>query len=212
MYKEPLGALIDAIYAIALTILVLDLPKPESALKLVEMFPAIRDSLINYSLSFLLLFNFWFNHRNINDLIGYYNRLTLWLSGLSLLFICLIPYATFMLHSHGDSELIDTAYIVNCLIIDALIHIILLCHCRQKIEAREDIEAIQKISNSRKISTTCFIVVTFIAIVSPIPNRNILVVVPLLMIFEKETVTIGQKFSSFTRKIRRAIMFGGDRQ
>ncbi len=198
MYKEQLGALIDGIYAIALTILVLDLPKPESAAKLIEMFPAIRDGLVNYSLSFLLLFNFWFNQRTINDLANYHNRLTLWLNGLTLLFICLIPYATFMLHSYGNGELIDTAYIVNCLIIDALIHIILVCHQRQKIEAREGVEAIQKLLNSRKIATLCFIIVTFIAIISPLPNRNILIVVPLLMIFEKETVLISQKLSKFT--------------
>jgi uncharacterized membrane protein len=172
MYKEQLGALIDGIYAIALTILVLDLPKPESAAKLIEMFPAISDGLVNYSLSFLLLFNFWFNQRTINDLASYHNRFTLWLNGLTLLFICLIPYATFMLHRYGSSELIDMAYIINCLIINALIHVVLLHHRRQKFD-REGIEAIQQVLNSRKIATTCFVVLTFIAIISPIPNRNI---------------------------------------
>jgi uncharacterized membrane protein len=200
MYKEQLGALIDGIYAIALTILVLDLPKPESAAKLIEIFPAISDGLINYSLSFLLLFNFWFNQRTINDLASYHNRFTLWLNGLTLLFICLIPYATFMLHRYGSSELIDMAYIINCLIINALIHIVLLHHRKQKFD-REGIEAIQQVLNSRKIATTCFIVLTFIAIISPIPNRNILIIVPLLMIFEKETLQISQKISSCYRKL-----------
>ncbi|NJR64257.1 MAG: DUF1211 domain-containing protein [Leptolyngbyaceae cyanobacterium CRU_2_3] len=58
MHKEKLGALIDGIYAIALTILVLDLPKPETAENLIDFIPKIQYSFIDYSLSFFLLFAF----------------------------------------------------------------------------------------------------------------------------------------------------------
>jgi uncharacterized membrane protein len=192
--KEHLGALMDAVYAIALTILILELPKPHSAAKLIELLPAIKADLINYALSFLLLFNFWFNQRTINDLIIKHSRLTLWLNGFTLLFICLIPYSTFMLHSNGGNEYVDIAYIGNCLVVDALIHLTLIFEIRQRTENKHCTLAIKNLSVSRKIATFYFIVAMLIAIVSPIPNRDILVLIPLMLIFDKEVLLLRRQF------------------
>jgi uncharacterized membrane protein len=198
--KEHLGALMDAVYAIALTILVLELPKPHSAEKLIELLPAIKADLINYALSFLLLFNFWFNQRNINDLIIKHSRITLWLNGFTLLFICLIPYSTFMLHSNGGNEYVDLAYMGNCLIVDALIHLTLIFEIRHRAEHKHCTIAIKNLSISRQIATFYFIVAMLIAIVSPIPNRDILVLIPLMLIFDKEVLWLRHKFLTLLRR------------
>ncbi|MEO1134147.1 MAG: TMEM175 family protein, partial [Cyanobacteria bacterium J06639_1] len=81
MDKERVGALIDAVYAIAMTILVLELPIPDSGAELNEYIDKILFAVLDYGLTFILLFAFWYNQRRINDLIERHSRLTLWLNG-----------------------------------------------------------------------------------------------------------------------------------
>lgn len=199
--KEPLGGLMDAVYAIALTLLILEMPKPHSAQELIELFPAIKNDLINYALSFLLLFNFWLTQRMINDLTTSHNRVTVWLNGFTLLFICLIPYATFMLHSNGGNEYVDLAYILNCLIIDALIHLNLVFQIKEKFKNQECSESFENLSISRKIATFYFVVAMLVAIISPVSNRDILIVIPLILIFEKEILVLRLRLLNLAKNL-----------
>jgi uncharacterized membrane protein len=200
MHKEKLGALIDGIYAIALTILVLELPKPESAQNLIEFLPEIRHSFIDYVLSFLLLFAFWYNQRRINEIAEYLNRFTLWLNGIALLFICLIPYSTVILHRYGDNDYVDIFYVANWLIIDALIHIILRLNGREFYKTKEGIEVIKKLFKSRQIITIFTVIIMILAVILPVPNRYALLFVPLLLIFENEIVWLSKTVLIFMKR------------
>jgi uncharacterized membrane protein len=192
MHREKLGALIDGIYAIALTILVLDLPKPETTENLIDLIPKIQYSFIDYVLSFFLLFAFWYNQRRINELTEHLNRFTLWLNGFMLLFICLIPYSMVVLHRYGDNEYVDILYVANWLIIDMLMHIILRLHGKERYKNKEELKVIRDLFLSRQIVTIFTVVILILAVLSPVPNRYALLFVPLLLIFEKEIVWLNR--------------------
>ncbi len=202
MQKEKVGNLIDGVYAIALTILVLDLPKPDSTVKMIEIFPQIREVLINYIFSFLLLFNFWINQRNINDLPNYHSQTTLWLNGLALMFVCLIPYSTSLLHIHGNNAYIDMAYIINSLIVDITIYLVLLSHKGDRYDEERDSSMVERLIRSRKYSTVCFTIAVITAMLLPVPKKNILFVVPLFLVFENKIVAIGRNVFNSIRKIK----------
>jgi uncharacterized membrane protein len=193
MNKEKVGALIDGIYAIALTILVLDLPRPESAQQLIQVLPKFLGNFTDYALSFLLLFTFWYNQRRVNEFIEFHRRTTLWLNAFALLFICLIPYFTVLVHDYGKNTYIDVVYISNCLIVDILIHAILQVHRRMEYNLGKNIEAIEQVIHSRKVSTILFVLMAFATLLSPLPNHRILILVPLLLIFENETLLLTNK-------------------
>jgi uncharacterized membrane protein len=203
MNKEKVGALIDGIYAIALTILVLELPKPESAQQIMEVVPQLIDYFTDYTLSFLLLFTFWYNQRRVNEFAENHNRITLWLNAFTLLFTCLIPYFTVLVHDYGNNNYIDLAYISNCLLVDVLIHAILQSHRKVRYKLGSEIEAIEQVIRSRRAATLIFVIVAFFAFISPVPNRQILVLVPLLLIFEDETLLLTQKMLALAGKLTR---------
>ncbi len=190
--EEKLGALIDGIYAIALTILVLDLPKPESAENWIRFTSEIKHSFIDYSLSFLLLFTFWYNQRRVNELVEHVNRSTLWLNGLALLFICLIPYSTVVLHKYGDNNYVDIIYVANWFVADGLVHAILRVHAREQYRTKEGLEIVHELFKARQIATFFTILIMILAIISPVPNRYALLIVPLLGVFENEIVVLSQ--------------------
>ncbi len=198
MNKERIGALIDGIYAIAMTILVLDLPLPDSSMELAESLQAIVLAVVDYGLTFLLLFGFWYNQRRINELMEDHSRLTLWLNGLVLMLVCLVPFAATLLYRIGadDSSLFkwdyaifaDFLFVGICLSVDILIHAVLWLIGRHHVHSSEALERIKIVTRSRQVVTLVVVIVIVIALVLPVPKRNTLIIIPLLLIFEDEVV------------------------
>lgn len=200
MNKERLGALTDGIYAIAMTILVLELPLPDSSMELEESLGIILFSVVDYGLTFLLLFGFWYNQRRINELIEDHSRLTLWLNALALMLVCLLPFSATLLYRIGStssslssmsySVFVDLLFVAICLSADILIHTILWLIGRYHAENSESREQVKRITQSRQIATVVVVIAMFISLIAPGPNRNTLIMIPLLLIFEDEVVKI----------------------
>ncbi len=108
MKKERVAAFTDAVLAIIMTILVLELEKPTTLT--VSAFWELRYSFFSYALSFFWLGSMWINIHNEWDNIEAVNAKTLWVT-LILLFSCsVIPYATDLV-SHGfDNKLAQGFY------------------------------------------------------------------------------------------------------
>ncbi len=89
----------DAVFAIAITLLVIDLKIPEisapvTEFKLVNAFLELLPKLIGFLLSFLLIGLYWtIHHRLFGFVINYTQRL-LWINLLFLLGIVLLPFST----------------------------------------------------------------------------------------------------------------------
>lgn len=92
MKKDRVAAFTDAVLAIIMTILVLELEKP-SAPTLSALWE-LRHSFFSYTLSFFWLGSMWVNIHNEWEQIEKINAKTLWVTLVLLFFCSVIPYAT----------------------------------------------------------------------------------------------------------------------
>lgn len=92
MTKERLAAFTDAVLAIIMTILVLELERPETITW--TGFWELRENFFAYSLSFFWLGAMWANLHNEWYTIKTISRKTIWATLLMLFFSSLFPYAT----------------------------------------------------------------------------------------------------------------------
>jgi uncharacterized membrane protein len=210
MHRERVGALIDAVYAIAMTILVLELPIPHSGEELSKSISTLLFTLKDYVLTFILLFAFWYNQRRINELVETHSRLTLWLNGTSLMLACLVPFSASLLFSLGkeSSSLLDFNYdtfvdllcVGICLSLDFFIHLSLWAIQRTQSHTAENYSHIAHLLRRRRIVTAVVIFFIFWAFVLPGSNRTALIILPLLLIFEGEVVQVWDWFQSRLRR------------
>ena len=98
----------DAIIAIAMTVLVLKLPQPESAT--IEAFWALKTYYIAYFISFLTLFNIWYSNHNLFQIVDNIDNTALILYGILIFEITLIPYFTLWLTQDIYSIASETSF------------------------------------------------------------------------------------------------------
>ena len=108
MNKQRLETFGDAIIAIALTILVLKLAQPTSLT--LEGFLNIKEGFMAYFISFLILFNVWYNSHNFFHVIDDVDELTVWMQGFTLFMMSLLPYFTSMVSQNLYSLPAETMY------------------------------------------------------------------------------------------------------
>ena len=102
---ERLLAFSDAVMAVAITLLVLDLKLPEGVSD-ADLGAVLRGSLHGvgvYALSFVVIGLFWMGHHQQFSNIRRVDGPLMWLNLLFLMAIGLIPFATSILSDHGDA-------------------------------------------------------------------------------------------------------------
>ena len=104
MRSLRLEALGDGIFAIAMTIMVLELKFPELELdnwhSFVVAVSAVKYDFLCYIISFIVLGIMWFGHRVMFEFIGRTNRYFIFLGVLFYMFVCLVPFSTKLLAEH----------------------------------------------------------------------------------------------------------------
>lgn len=108
MSKERLIAFTDAILAIIMTILVLELAKP--AFDAPSAFWALRTAYFSYALSFFWLGSLWVGLNSIWGEVKRINNAVIWLNLLMLFFASLIPYATSLCSDNFSSRTMQSFY------------------------------------------------------------------------------------------------------
>lgn len=104
---DRLCALADGVYAVVITLLVLDLQVPEipgavNPQLRVDLFQQIPN-FVAYAVAFLLVGFFWMNHHRIFESFAVCGKWALHLNITHLFFISLIPYSTSLIgHYEGD--------------------------------------------------------------------------------------------------------------
>jgi uncharacterized membrane protein len=97
MKTERLQALCDGVFAIAITLLVLELPVPEESHDLARDLLDRWHSYAAYVVSFVTIAIVWINHHALMDRVRQADRTLLELNLLLLLFVALIPWPTGLL-------------------------------------------------------------------------------------------------------------------
>ena len=108
METERFEALIDAILAIILTIIVLEIPMASNGSW--EALFEVRLDFIIYALSFLVIFNFWNYNNNLFSIVNKINHKVIWLMGLALFIMSFLPYLTIFVAENFDSFIPHALY------------------------------------------------------------------------------------------------------
>lgn len=108
MSKERLLAFTDAILAIVMTILVLDLPQPKAASW--QALWNLRESYFAYAISFFGLAIMWNNHHNMFQFVRIVNGKVLWANVWMLFSASLFPYTTRFVEAHFYSFVAELVY------------------------------------------------------------------------------------------------------
>ena len=119
--SKRLEFLTDGVFAIACTLLVLEIHVPhfKSGISFAEQwheFSELIPSLIAFAFSFLNILIFWTNHDAISKVVTRFDTKTTYLNIIFLLFISLIPFTTAFIAANIDSYLANACYgLVLCL-------------------------------------------------------------------------------------------------
>ncbi len=108
MNSERFEALIDAILAIILTIIVLEIPMAADGSW--QALFEIHLEFIIYALSFLVIFNFWNYNNNLFSIVNKVSREVIWLTALFLFVLSLLPYLTIFVAENFNSFIAHAAY------------------------------------------------------------------------------------------------------
>jgi uncharacterized membrane protein len=169
MEKSRIAALVDGIFAVAMTLLVLDLKLPEGT-KLSNDTAVWRQlfqltgRFSTYALSFVVLGTYWIGHHSLFHFVRRVSRGMLWLNLLFLLFITLVPFSTNLLSGRSHLQIPVVVYGINLLLI-FIIALLQLLYLEHHPELSHDQLSPSWIANSRRrLVIPMVIVVTSIAI------------------------------------------------
>ena len=166
MSKSRLETLVDGIFAIAMTLLVFDLPIPRFNGPLTDtIFQSSIYSLlpvfISLILSFILLAVFWNIHRRIFNQIEMTNNVLLWTNIIWLLFIVLVPFTSILSGEYG--QFILSRILFNANMLGIAVFLYLNCYFVSRSEFLNEKSDMAKLKSSER-SSLFFIVITILAL------------------------------------------------
>lgn len=126
MNKERLVAFTDAVLAIIMTILVLELPKPTEPT--LDAIFALKESFLAYTLSFFWLGSMWVSLHNIWHKVDKISTKIIWWNIALLFFASLIPYTTSLVSEYFNNGIIQAFYglvVIFVTITNAILNIVL---------------------------------------------------------------------------------------
>jgi uncharacterized membrane protein len=125
---DRLNAFADGLFAIVITLLVLELPVPEVAegllLALLEEWPEF----LAYIISFVFIGGFWMTHASITRLTEHEDQITFRLTLVMLFFVSLIPFTTSLMATHltgAGSQLSVLLYGLDLLVASFMLNTIM---------------------------------------------------------------------------------------
>ena len=158
MDTNRLEAFYDAIIAIIVTVLVLELPQPETAT--IAGILALKVSYFTYLVSFLVCANLWQYHHWIYAHVKKIDSKIIWLNILLMFVISLIPYLTIFVANNPNSLLNESLYGLDFILVD----IILFIMSRYLIKINEDSEYLSEVLDLKNaiIIPLIFLIIGFI--------------------------------------------------
>jgi TMEM175 potassium channel family protein len=120
--RNRIEALTDGVFAVAMTLLVLDIKVPELQqplataglpLKLLSLWPKF----LSYTISFVILGVYWVGHHVQLSFIRRADRPLLWINILFLLWVALVPFSTALLSEYATTRIAIAIYGANLIAI-----------------------------------------------------------------------------------------------
>lgn len=149
--SERIKTLVDGVFAIVLTLLVLELKAPEagSDAELISNLLALYPKFFSFVVSFTILGIFWFGHHMEFHYIKRSDRIHVWLNLLFLMCITVIPFSAALLGENLDSQVAIAFYGSN-LIAAGLVryfHWRYITYGHRLVNINMDVEVIRKVEH-----------------------------------------------------------------
>jgi uncharacterized membrane protein len=163
----------DAVFAIAITLLALDItiPKPKHVIgrELSSVVLAQWPDVLSFAVSFLIIGAYWMAHHRIFHYIIRYDAMLLWLNLLFLMSIAFLPFPDRVLSEWGDSEQFALAFYATSVAVAGLLLSLLWWYAtreRRLVEANIDPRLIKYFFSRGLVSPLIFLVSIGISFVS----------------------------------------------
>ena len=114
--KSRLDAISDGVFAVVLTLMVLDIKVPKTLTK-VDLY-ATGFSVVIYFISFAVVGQYWIFHQELLHTVQQPSTNFLVLNFFYLVFICLVPFATSFISDHPGSRISATLFAVIIFMVD----------------------------------------------------------------------------------------------
>ncbi len=113
--NERINAFSDGVFAIAITLLVLELKVPEHVPVggLIELVPEMLPKFLGHIISFIVLGIYWVGQHNMFLHIKRHDRTFLWLNNFFLLMVASMPFFAGLLTHYGEDRFALVAYATN---------------------------------------------------------------------------------------------------
>jgi TMEM175 potassium channel family protein len=125
MEKSRIAALVDGTFAVAMTLLVLDLKLPEGVktgndVEVWRQLLELQGRFTTYALSFIVLGTYWIGHHSLFHFVRRVSRGLLWLNLIFLLFATLLPFSTNLLADRRQLHIPVAFYGTNLLLLSLI--------------------------------------------------------------------------------------------
>jgi uncharacterized membrane protein len=118
MTKNRLEAFSDGVFAIVITLLILDVRFPADKPLTLETLWGMAPHVLAFVLSFVIVGVYWVSHHNMLHFVKEVDRQLLWLNLALLLIVVFIPFPAALLGQHPDSQLAVTLYAINLMLVN----------------------------------------------------------------------------------------------
>jgi uncharacterized membrane protein len=182
--KNRMEALIDGIFAVALTLLVLDIKLPEgvsypSNEALWNRLLGLERHFVIYAISFIVIGIYWVAHHVQFHYVRYTDRRLIWINMLFLLLISFLPFATDLVGDHEELTLPCEIYGVTLLMLSALSYVHLRYLARHPYLATPELNSVAVKLLKRRIGV--FALVPLLSMVTAFYNTRLALFVYLLI-------------------------------
>jgi len=128
MTTHRIEALTDGIFAVTMTLLVLNLKLPQGGgegldADLIDLITGQSHVFSNYAKSFLLAAIFWIIHHQQSSVIKRTDRNHTWLNIIILMFVSLIPFSTSLVNDYHDDWMASVFFGMNMFILGSLFYL-----------------------------------------------------------------------------------------
>jgi uncharacterized membrane protein len=121
MNKVRLEAFSDGVFAIVITLLILDIRLPEVDYSHIgEALKGIAPKILSYVMSFIVIGLYWIAHHNSFQLVHKTNKVFLWMNVFLLLFVSFIPFPTSLMGRYPFQTIPVLIYGLNLLVANTM--------------------------------------------------------------------------------------------
>lgn len=186
MTKTRLEAFSDGVFAIIITIMVLELKIPHEAglNALLQLYPQF----ITYLLSFIFVGIYWGNHHHLLHTLRFVNGKILWANMSLLFFLSLIPFSTGWMGEHHLETVPVATYAVNLCLCAIGFYFLQLVIIASLHESSALSEALKKQEKKGIFSLVIYLASIGIAFYKPLISEGLFVVTAIMWIIPDKNI------------------------